>query len=466
MLVSLLQRSVSGAIFIIAIVVIRAIAINKLPKRTFTVLWALALFRLLVPFSIPSIFSVHTLIRHGSFGMAYSGTKTDHIISDILQTHFASVEGTEMQQAYNRAFAFDGSFIWCIGMIIFAVYFGISYLRFRGEFRTALPVCNEYVKQWLREHPLKRPLSIRQSDRVFAPLTYGIFHPVILMPSNTDWENTKQLKFIFMHEYVHVCRFDTAMKLIMTAALCIHWFNPAVFVMYILFSRDMELACDECVVRQFGETSRSAYALMLIDMEAEKSKLFPLSSNFSKNAVEERIIAIMKNKKTNVVTMIVACFIVIGAAGIFATSEAASVDHKETVSEGLPQEESQSEGNTEDSETVANRGQRILDAYEEHGLHYDKSKGAYFYDGKRVRQLYDNRGVDADLLVEGSSSGRSWTVSSSWDPEGEIDVYSVRDFDETDETGYAKLEGFRVATREEFVANAQRHTYSYQEVKK
>lgn len=83
-----------------------------------------------------------------------------------------------------------------------------------------------------------------------------------------------------------------------------------------------------------------------------------------------------------------------------------------------------------------------------------------------MRQLYDNRGVDADLLVEGSSSGRSWTVSSSWDPEGEIDVYSVRDFDETDETGYAKLEGFRVATREEFVANAQRHTYSYQEVKK
>lgn len=462
---SLLQRSVSGAIFIIAIVVIRAIAINKLPKRTFTVLWALALFRLLVPFSIPSIFSVHTLIRHGIFGMAYFGAETDPIISDIVQTYFASVEGTEMQQVYDRAVVFDGSFIWCIGMIIFAVYFGISYLRFRGEFRTALPVCNEYVKQWLREHPLKRPLSIRQSDRVFSPLTYGIFHPVILMPSNTDWENTKQLKFIFMHEYVHVRRFDMAMKLIMTAALCIHWFNPAVFVMYILFSRDMELACDECVVRQFGETSRSAYAFMLIDMEAEKSKLFPLSSNFSKNAVEERIIAIMKNKKTNVVTMIAACFIVIGAAGIFATSEAASADHKETVSEALPQEEAQSGENTEDSETVANRGQRILDAYEEHGLYYDKSKGAYFYDGKRVRQLYDDRGVDADLLVEGSSK-RNWTVSSSWDPEGEIDVYSVRDFDETDETGYAKLEGFRVATREEFVANRQRHAYSYQEVKK
>lgn len=463
----LLRRSVSGAIFIIAIVVIRAIAVHKLPKRTFTVLWELVLLRLLIPFSIPSRFSVYTLIQRCIPGISYSGAETGNTIFDLSQSQFAPVQGGWLQQAYDTAFVFDGPFIWCVGVIVLAAFFSISYLRCRAEFRASLPACNAYAAQWLREHPLMRPLSIRQSDRVSAPLTYGIFHPVILMPSDTDWENTKQLQFIFMHEYAHVRRFDAATKLVMTAALCIHWFNPVVWIMCILFNRDMELSCDECVIRQFGETSRSAYAFMLIDMEAKKSGVFPLCSNFSKNAVEERMIAIMKNKKANAVTMILACVIIIGASGIFATSEAEPVSVEETASEGLPQEESQNEEKEDDSETAPNRGQRILNAYEECGLSYDKSKNAYFYDGKRVRLLYDNRGMDWDMMIEGSSSQDSCVVSSCWDPEGEIDLYTVREFDgEADETGYAKLEGFRVATREEFVANTQKHVYTYRTVKK
>ena len=109
-----------------------------------------------------------------------------------------------------------------------------------------------------------------------------------------DWKNEKQLQYVLSHEYVHIYRYDTVTKLIVTLALCIHWFNPFVWVMYILFNRDIELACDESVIRQFGEKSKSAYSLMLINMEATKSGLLPFCNNFSKNAIEERITAVMK----------------------------------------------------------------------------------------------------------------------------------------------------------------------------
>ena len=139
-----------------------------------------------------------------------------------------------------------------------------------------------------------------------------------------DWKNEKQLQYVLSHEYVHIYRYDTVTKLIATLALCIHWFNPFVWVMYILFNRDIELACDESVIRQFGEKSKSAYSLMLINMEATKSGLLPFCNSFSKNAIEERITAIMKTKKTTIFSLVLACLIVVGVATAFATSAQAN----------------------------------------------------------------------------------------------------------------------------------------------
>ena len=213
-------------------------------------------------------------------------------------------------------------------MILLAAFFTVSYLRCRIEFRTALPVNNAYVEQWIKERPLKRRISIKQSDRISTPLTYGILHPVILMPKQTDWRNINQLRYIFTHEYVHIYRLDTIAKLIATYALCIHWFNPFVWVMYILFNRDIELACDESVIRQFGDKSKSAYSLMLISMEAKKSGFSPLCNNFSKNAIEERITAIMNTKRTTAITLLSACLIVLVTVSLFATSAIVSTDSK------------------------------------------------------------------------------------------------------------------------------------------
>ena len=159
-------------------------------------------------------------------------------------------------------------------------------------------------------------------------MTYGVLHPVILMPMHTDWANIEQLQYIFSHEYVHIYRFDTIAKLIATYALCIHWFNPFVWVMCILFNRDIELVCDESVIRQFGDKSKSAYSLMLIRMEAKKSGLSPLCNNFSKNAIEERITAIMNTKRMTMITLLSACLIILITVSLFATSALASTDNK------------------------------------------------------------------------------------------------------------------------------------------
>ncbi len=327
---NLLQMSFSGAAFITAVVIIRAVAINKLPKKTFLVLWELVMLRLLIPFSIPSMFSVYTLVTHSISSTPLPEAGTDYSIP-TMQGLFVTTQGAVQSPADISPSVSMWFLVWCAGIILTALFFVISYLRCLIEFRMALPVHNHYVEKWLAERPLKRPIFVRQSDRILAPLTYGIFRPVILMPKKMDWKNEKQLQYVLSHEYVHICRYDTVTKLIATLALCIHWFNPFVWVMYLLFNRDIELACDESVIRQFGEKSKSAYSLMLISMEATKSGLLPFCNSFSKNAIEERITAVMKIKKTSLPAICIAAILIVGVTTTFATSAAGSSREKNTV---------------------------------------------------------------------------------------------------------------------------------------
>jgi len=317
---SLFEMSFSGAVFIIAVAIVRAVLINRIPKKTFLVLWEISFLRLLIPFSIPFMFSINTLIGQLLQGSAFFGTDTDIVRADWAQGQ--DVMTQEIRKLSPDMFSSHSLWfiIWCTGMIVLALLFAFSYICCRIEFQKSLPVSNDYVEQWLKEHSIKRSILVRQSDNVMTPLTYGIFHPVILMPKSTDWANTKELPYILSHEYVHICRFDVVKKLIATVVLCVHWFNPFVWVMYILFNRDIELVCDESVVRQFGEKSRAVYSLMLINMEERKSGLLPFCSNFSKNAIEERITAIMKMKKVTILSFVTACFIVCGIVTAFATS--------------------------------------------------------------------------------------------------------------------------------------------------
>ena len=323
---SLLQMSFAGGILILAVIVIRALAINMLPKKAFNALWGISVVRLMIPFSIQSVFSVYSLMGSHAPG---NGLQTIRVLP-IGASGQAIPLTSSVLNAANAVSTW--TVVWAAGVLVCAVFFSLAYWKCRKEFQTSIPVGNDFTENWLSVHQQGRRISIRQSGRFSAPLTYGVLHPVILMPISTKWENTDSLAYVLAHEYVHIRRFDSIRKLVLIVVLCVHWFNPLVWVMYILANRDIELSCDEAVVRFFGENTKAAYARALISMEETRSGLTPLCSSFSKNAIEERITAIMKIKKTTVFSLILAGFIVAGIATAFATS--ANAQQAESVGQG------------------------------------------------------------------------------------------------------------------------------------
>lgn len=324
---TIVEMSLSACVPIVAIVMIRALALHKLPKKTFLVLWGVVICRLLVPLSVPSRFSIYTGVDYLKKMFAQdSGTSISVGVADIPQMNPVSGGVGQVMKVIVPAVASRSwlELLWLGVMGACALFFIVAYIRCRREFRMSLPVEHEIATRWLQEHPLRRPVAIRMNERIKAPLTYGIIRPVILFPKKTDWTDETQLQYVLAHEFTHIRQFDTLKKLVLTAALCVHWFNPLVWVMVVLANRDMELACDEAVVRSFGETTKSAYALTLIGLEEKKGRLFPLATHFSKNAIEERIVSIMKIKKTSLAGMVLALALVAGTTTVFATTSAAN----------------------------------------------------------------------------------------------------------------------------------------------
>ena len=318
---SLFQMSVAGGVLILLIVVIRALAIHRLPKTTFLALWMIAALRLLLPFSIPLPFNIH--IGLDIFSNVVQELPSGNIASTLPGDSPPSYDiGTAVPSpATEHISTFE--ILWLVGVLLLALYFFISYFRSMRKFRMSIPDNTPYIQNWLAAHQISRPLAVRSSDLISSPLTYGILRPVILLPKKLDRNDPVALKYVLTHEYVHIRRFDAITKILFAAVLCIHWFNPFVWVMYVLANRDIELSCDAWVIRMMGEKNRSSYALMLIKMEERRSGMSALCSHFGKNAISERIEAIMKFKKTSILACAFALVLVVGATTAFATSSGA-----------------------------------------------------------------------------------------------------------------------------------------------
>ena len=318
---SLFQMSVAGGVLILFIVLIRALAIHRLPKTTFLALWMIAALRLLLPFSIPLPFNIH--IGLDVFSDVVQELPSGNIASTLPGDSPPSYDiGTAVPSpATEHISTFE--ILWLVGVLLLAIYFSISYFRSMRKFRMSIPDNTPYIQNWLTAHQISRPLAVRSSDLISSPLTYGILHPVILLPKKLDRNDQVALKYVLTHEYVHIRRFDAITKILFAAVLCIHWFNPFVWVMYVLANRDIELSCDAWVIRMMGEKKRSSYALMLIKMEERRNGMSALCSHFGKNAISERIEAIMKFKKTSILACAFALVLVVGATTAFATSSGA-----------------------------------------------------------------------------------------------------------------------------------------------
>ena len=181
------------------------------------------------------------------------------------------------------------------------------------------------------------------------------------------------------HEFHHIKRFDALWKLLLVFAVCIHWFNPLVWVMFILANRDMELICDEMVINHFGAEKKTAYAYSLIGMAEQRKKFTSLlNSGFSKNAAEERIESIMKKSKKSIVSIIVAVVVVvvlaIGTMSAFAINNSPSDVVENNRIERVIKPDATTVNNLRSLQNIAN-GYGILatlDDYEENSAAFDE----------------------------------------------------------------------------------------------
>ena len=377
----LLTMSLSAAVMIAAIVILRALLIDRLPKTTFLILWAVVLLRLLVPVSVPSAWSVYSLLQprqqaiqtvqeestvlpqvepvvsqpsaittepvtpavDSAAGEAEEITATparQESSSPTVQQSTPTEQPPQAEEETKPAISLPvepSALIWRVGAAALGLYFVVGYWRATREFDMSLPVEHPFCGEWLRRQkekmPLRRQIRIRQFDRIGTPLTYGVRRPTILLPNQTLEEQPKTLTYILTHEYVHIRRFDCVSKLLLSAALCLHWFNPLVWVMYVLANRDLELSCDEMVLRLLGIENRSAYAMALLEMEEKRSGFGALYSAFGKNAIEERIGAIMKMKKRSLLSVVMAVVLVFTLTACLATSPVEEETGAQTASE-------------------------------------------------------------------------------------------------------------------------------------
>lgn len=387
---SFLHMSIAGAAMILAITVIRALAINRVPKKTFLALWGAVLLRLLIPFSLPSRLSVYALLTRKTAAVMPNVPVAALKAGPAMQALSASPQPIKV----NGAAISVWGVVWAVGLLACAAAFAVAYWKCYREFQTSLPVDNAVCRRWLQAHPLRRAMTIRQSDRISSPLTFGMLRPVILMPKKTDWQDERTLQYVLEHEFVHIRRFDMFSKLLLIAAACVHWFNPLVWVMYVLANRDLELSCDESVVRHFGGGKRAAYANVLISMEETKSGFAPLCNHFSKNAIEERITAIMKIKKTTVLSLAAAAALVAGTVTAFATSAPIPNGQAGAITE---EKNGAAWG---DAEAFAT-GEGLKPRAEYVAVGITEKEKLWYYQGKPIAAIYDdNSGIYMDDKAE------------------------------------------------------------------
>lgn len=384
--VDLLSMSLTGAVMALAVVVARALLLKRLPKTTFVALWTLVALRLLVPVAMPMPVNAYSLLEKPAqavaekvgtlFGQADTGsTAAPESTGDTnALTQASGSTASEATAAMGDDAAMQGStatasesapsstawnssatanvqadtpvkpesqelpavpwnVLWAAGTVICASGFVLSYLRSKNRFASSLPVIDKRMlalfSEACKETGALQVVELRQSDEIPVPLTYGALHPVVLIPKtclHAETMDDAQARFVLAHELCHVRRHDVALKFVLAAAVCLHWFNPMAWVMWVLAMRDIELACDEAVVHLLGRndpgTTRARYARALISMEESKSGLAPLTlcSAFNKTAIEERIVAIMNIKKTTCATFIASSLLVIGVPMAFAST--------------------------------------------------------------------------------------------------------------------------------------------------
>ncbi|WDV44821.1 M56 family metallopeptidase [Clostridiaceae bacterium M8S5] len=317
---SIMQMSLIASVFIVFVTIIRMLVLNSLAKRTFVYLWTIAIVQLLVPIRIPSRYNIYTLFNNymqRNEGYTYKIMKnTITGINNLIQDNLIYVPQQEMKTIHPMTIC------WLIVMILFILYFLINFIKSYQKIRVAVPIqTNDFITRWIEQQKLYRKLQIMTSDIISTPIAYGFIHPKIILPKGIDYTDIRQLEYILSHELIHIKRFDALWKIGAVIALCIHWFNPMVWLLYILLNRDIEMSCDEKVISIYGEDVKSDYALSILNLAEQKLSFFSMhayDNAFCKNAIKERIVCIMKLKKTSKIGQVLGLAFVFGSLSLVA----------------------------------------------------------------------------------------------------------------------------------------------------
>ena len=250
MFLKLTNMSISASWLILAVLVLR-FALKKAPKWVNVVLWGIVAVRLICPFSIesalsliPSTETIPMNIEMAARPAINSGIDVvNSVVNPIISASFTPNPGTSANPL--QIWIPVASVFWLLGMVVMALYTAVSYFRLYRMLNTAV----RYEK------------NIFQSENVTTPFVLGIFRPRIYLPFQFA---EGDLTHVIAHEQAHILRKDHWWKPLGFLLLTIHWFNPIMWLAYVLLCRDIELACDEKVIQKLSNEQRADYTQALV----------------------------------------------------------------------------------------------------------------------------------------------------------------------------------------------------------
>ena len=280
----LLNLSISASWLVLAVLVLRLVS-KRSPKWMNVLLWGIVALRLMLPFSIESALSLipsaetvnPAVVQFDPAPTITSGVKIiDNAVNPSLSEHFAAAPLASVNPLY--VWTEIAGWVWLIGLGAMLLYALVSYLRLRRRVSVSLPV---------QDH-------IYLCDAISSPFILGVVKPHIYLPSGLD---EVQRQNVLSHERAHLARRDHWWKPLGFALLAVYWFNPVLWLAYALLCRDIELACDERVIRTMDESAVKTYSTVLLACSMPRKAVITCPLAFGEVGVKERVKNALHYKK-------------------------------------------------------------------------------------------------------------------------------------------------------------------------
>ncbi len=304
---TILNMSISASILILVVLLLRLL-FRKAPKWVTILLWGLVAIRLICPFDLETPFSLMPKTEWITEDTSFSDENTyfdsvapEHItpdpnFADNVNVHYYPLEPhIEIHRGVNPVFVLNC--VWLAGIAVMLVYMFVSYICVYRRIRGA--------KQFKD--------NIYTSEAVSSPFVLGLIRPRIYLPEKMD---AVSMSYVIAHEEAHLRRLDHLWKPIGFLLLAVHWFNPLIWIGYILLCRDIEMACDERVVRTMNDEERVDYSEALLACSVSRKMITACPLAFGEVGAKERIMSVLNYKKP-AFWIIVAALIACAAAAVF-----------------------------------------------------------------------------------------------------------------------------------------------------